>query len=216
VPTPGYGSQALQAWSAPACVSKTTRQPGPDASRAYPERRFVRERGKVRDGVNVVTSVNVSTSRSLDLRVHVRLNQHQRPPHVESRKRPATSNPGYGPSRRMPKTSLHAQSLKGISTIAWGCHSAAPATPGRRPQNRPNSVRVVYRGPILFASNGCGLYDPKVACPPHQFSFLMRCRNLLLVFVCIWSSQPSSVGHFFPIATCGWNSTRCWGNCVIN
>ena len=26
----------------------------------------------------------------------------------------------------------HAQSLKGISTIAWGCHSAAPATPGQR------------------------------------------------------------------------------------
>jgi len=146
VPTPGYGRQALQAWSAPARVSKTTRQPGPDASRAYPERRFVRERGKVRDGVNVVTSVNVSTSRSLDLRVHVRLNQHQRPPHVESRKRPATSNPGYGPSRRMPKTSLHAQSLKGISTIAWGCRSAAPATPGSRSPISTQLCRSCLRG----------------------------------------------------------------------
>ena len=26
-----------------------------------------------------------------------------------------------------------AQSLQGISTVAWGCHSAAPATPGHRP-----------------------------------------------------------------------------------
>jgi len=35
--------------------------------------------------------------------------------------------------RRLANQPPAAQSLQGISTIAWGCHSAAPATPGRRP-----------------------------------------------------------------------------------
>ena len=41
----------------------------------------------------------------------------------------------HGPTdtpRRVAIRPPAAQSLKGISTIAWGCHSAAPATPGRR------------------------------------------------------------------------------------
>ena len=36
------------------------------------------------------------------------------------------------------------QSLKGISPRAWGCHSAAPSTPGQRPHPRPTSEEVVY------------------------------------------------------------------------
>jgi hypothetical protein len=35
--------------------------------------------------------------------------------------------------RRFARGPPAAQSLKGISPIAWGCHSAAPATPGHRP-----------------------------------------------------------------------------------
>jgi hypothetical protein len=41
----------------------------------------------------------------------------------------------HGPTdtpRRFALRPPAAQSLKGISTIAWGCHSAAPATPGHR------------------------------------------------------------------------------------
>ncbi len=40
-----------------------------------------------------------------------------------------------------------AQSLKGISPIAWGCQSGASATPGDRPQHRPNSEGVVDPAP---------------------------------------------------------------------
>ena len=45
-----------------------------------------------------------------------------------------------------------AQSLQGISTIAWGCHSAAPATPGCRPPHSAQLCRSCLpgtgRGPL--------------------------------------------------------------------
>ena len=41
-----------------------------------------------------------------------------------------------------------AQSLKGISTIAWGCHSAAPATPGHRPPPTTQLDRSWLRNPV--------------------------------------------------------------------
>ena len=41
-----------------------------------------------------------------------------------------------------------AQSLKGISPIAWGCHSAAPATPGHRPPPTTQLCRSWLRNPV--------------------------------------------------------------------
>ena len=56
--------------------------------------------------------------------------------------------------RRQTPTGRHAQSLQGISTIARGCQSAAPATPGFHPRKdpRPNHLidPCVVRCPILL------------------------------------------------------------------
>ena len=41
-----------------------------------------------------------------------------------------------------------AQSLKGISPIAWGCHSAAPATPGHRPPRTTQLGRSCLRNRV--------------------------------------------------------------------
>jgi hypothetical protein len=51
--------------------------------------------------------------------------------------------------RRQTPTGLHAQSLQGISTIAWGCHSAAPATPGDRPPTSAQLCRSCLRSPVV-------------------------------------------------------------------
>jgi hypothetical protein len=54
--------------------------------------------------------------------------------------------------RHVPRRLAHqpspAQSLKGISTIAWGCHSAAPATPGHRPPPTTQLGRSCLRNPV--------------------------------------------------------------------